>query len=230
MAWDDLGASLTGSLVVATPTLGDPNFRRAVIVVLDHDESGALGVVLNRPSDVPVERALPDWAAPATSPRVLFEGGPVARDSAVALASITGPIPGSVAASPGGFGGLGGSGGPGAGGFGGLGGFEAAASAAGGGEPVGWRQVSGSLGLLDLDTPPAEVTGRLAGLRIFIGYAGWGPGQLEAEIAEEAWYVVAAESGDAFSATPERLWRAVLRRQSGDLALVSTFPDDPTLN
>jgi putative transcriptional regulator len=70
----------------------------------------------------------------------------------------------------------------------------------------------------------------MVGLRIFAGYAGWGSGQLEDELAEGAWYVVPGQAGDAFTASPAGLWRAVLRRQGGDLAFVSTYPDDPTMN
>ena len=70
----------------------------------------------------------------------------------------------------------------------------------------------------------------LAGLRIFAGYAGWAAGQLEGEIDEGAWYVVDSEPRDAFTDNPERLWREVLRRQRGRLAMVSTYPDDPTQN
>ena len=62
------------------------------------------------------------------------------------------------------------------------------------------------------------------------GTPGWGEGQLEEEIAEGAWYVVDAEARDAFSDDPDELWRQVLRRQGGDLALVATYPEDPRLN
>jgi putative transcriptional regulator len=67
-------------------------------------------------------------------------------------------------------------------------------------------------------------------LRIFAGYAGWSPGQLAAELEVGAWYVVDAEPGDAFTDTPDRLWRSVLRRQQGWLAVASTAPHDPSLN
>lgn len=67
-------------------------------------------------------------------------------------------------------------------------------------------------------------------LRIFAGYAGWGPGQLEDELVEGAWYVVESEPGDVSSPAPERLWREVLRRQRNELAMVATYPDDPSLN
>ena len=59
---------------------------------------------------------------------------------------------------------------------------------------------------------------------------GWSPGQLEAEIDEGAWYVLPAEPGDVFATQPDRLWRAVLRRQGGDLAFLATYPDDPDMN
>ena len=70
-----------GQLLVATPALVDPNFERSVVLLLDHDEDGSLGVLLNRPSPVPVRDILPDWHELADEPSVLFLGGPVATDS-----------------------------------------------------------------------------------------------------------------------------------------------------
>ena len=70
----------------------------------------------------------------------------------------------------------------------------------------------------------------MAELRIFAGYADWGSGQLEDEAAEGSWYVVPGDARDPFSGEPLVLWRTVLRRQGGDLAMVSTFPDDPSMN
>ena len=79
-----------GDLLVATPALLDPNFERTVVLILDLDENGALGVVLNRPSDVPVREILPDWTDVTGNPDVLFQGGPVSTDSALAVgASMT---------------------------------------------------------------------------------------------------------------------------------------------
>lgn len=75
-----------GMLLVATPQLEDPNFRRTVVLLLDHDDDGAVGVVLNRPSDVPVESALPLWAGAVTGPAVLFGGGPVGAEAAMGVA------------------------------------------------------------------------------------------------------------------------------------------------
>ena len=79
-----------GDLLVATPTLLDPNFERSVVLLLDTDEDGALGVVLNRPTSVAVEEILPDWVPRVGTPDVLFQGGPVSTDSALAVgASMT---------------------------------------------------------------------------------------------------------------------------------------------
>lgn len=249
---------LTGRLLVATPLLVDPNFRRAVVLVLDHDEDGSLGVVVNRPTTVDVAAVLEQWAQLTTEPGVLFQGGPVALDSALGLAAIngelgTGRVPveqvNGVGSGGSGTGPDGGSDGSSADASEGSGGAErgsedgpALPSGAGGpgaggadpaaedDEPLGWRRVRGRIGLIDLDAPPEILAAEMSSLRIFAGYAGWGSGQLEAEIDEGAWYVVDAELGDAFVPRPEHLWRTVLRRQPSELAFVATFPDDPTHN
>jgi putative transcriptional regulator len=96
--------------------------------------------------------------------------------------------------------------------------------------PVGFREIHGRLGVLDLDTPVELIDGSLEGMRIFAGYAGWGADQLAAEIEEGSWYVVPAEARDAFRVDPSDLWREVLRRQPGELAWHSTRPLDPELN
>jgi putative transcriptional regulator len=77
-----------GQLLVATPVLVDPSFERTVVLLLDHDEGGSLGVVLNRPSPVPVETVLPAWSETASAPPVVFQGGPVGTDSALAVAAL----------------------------------------------------------------------------------------------------------------------------------------------
>lgn len=183
-------SDVTGRLLVAAPVLDDPSFRRGVVLILDHGETGALGVVVNRPLEVDVSAVLPAWQPHVTAPGRLFQGGPVQLDSALGLVAVPGD----------------------------------------GEEPLGVRRILGSIGLVDLDTPPELIRGDVAGLRIFAGYAGWSPGQLEGEIAEGAWFVVDCEPRDPFSATPQTLWREVLRRQRGRLALMSTYPDDPSRN
>jgi putative transcriptional regulator len=81
-------AELTGRLLVATPLLVDPNFDRTVVLVLDHDTDGTLGVVINRPTSVPVNEVLPAWSELAGPMPMVFQGGPVALDSALGLAEL----------------------------------------------------------------------------------------------------------------------------------------------
>ncbi len=83
-----------GRLLVAAPAMTDPNFARTVVFLLDHDEDGTLGVVLNRPSHVPVGAVLPPWDGRTTGTDVVFDGGPVAEDSALGLALLPGPVDG----------------------------------------------------------------------------------------------------------------------------------------
>ncbi|GIE88094.1 YqgE/AlgH family protein [Actinoplanes regularis] len=78
--------SMTGQLLVATPTLKDPNFDRTVVLLVAHEAGGALGVVLNRATEVPVAEVLGNWGELAGDPAVLFEGGPVQPESAICLA------------------------------------------------------------------------------------------------------------------------------------------------
>ncbi|WP_229399610.1 YqgE/AlgH family protein [Micromonospora okii] len=83
--------SMTGRLLVATPTLKDPNFDRTVVLLVAHEPGGALGVVLNRATEMPVVDVLGDWSYLARHPAVLFEGGPVQPDSAICLARMRTP-------------------------------------------------------------------------------------------------------------------------------------------
>lgn len=80
-----MGDLRAGQLLVATPALLDPNFAETVVLLLDADENGALGVVLNRPSAVPVAEVLEAWAGVVAEPEVLFQGGPVSTEGALAI-------------------------------------------------------------------------------------------------------------------------------------------------
>jgi putative transcriptional regulator len=177
-----------GTLLVATPPLTDPNFDRSVVLLLEHGPNGAVGLVLNRPSEMPVAAALPGWELHTSEPGRVFVGGPVAEDAAIALG---------------------------------------VARHAGAG--AGWEPLVGSVGTIDLHRDPYEVGGEISSVRIFAGYAGWGPGQLEAELEGNAWLVVAAQPEDATS-DPDDLWRRVLLRQGGSIAWLANAPVDPTVN
>ncbi len=182
-------SSLAGRLLVATPATAGDVFTRSVVLLLGHDEGGAHGLVLNKPSNASPEAVLPGWETHLTEPRGLFVGGPVGLDTALGLVSAPGHE-----------------------------------------ELLGIRRIFGSLAVVDLDAPPELIVPEIAGLRIFVGYSGWGPGQLEGEIKAGAWYVVPAEPRDPFSGAPDQLWQDVLRRQRGRLSWVARYPEDPTLN
>lgn len=180
--------STRGRLLLAGPSLRDPNFARTVVLMLDHDDEGALGVVLNRPTDYPVTSALPAWSPFVCEPDVVFVGGPVAPDTALAL----GRLP------------------------------------SGAETPAGFTPVIGPVGIIDLDDLLTARTVR--DVRLFAGYAGWAPGQLEGELASDAWIVLDSLPVDSTTPHPEQLWEAVLRRQPGSLALLAAYPDEPVWN
>jgi putative transcriptional regulator len=94
----------------------------------------------------------------------------------------------------------------------------------------GWTPLVDALGTLDLDRDPDELRTDVEGVRIFAGYAGWGPGQLEGEIAARAWLVVDAEPADPMTGDPLLLWKSVLRRQGGEFAVLAGYPHNPSLN
>jgi putative transcriptional regulator len=182
-----------GRLLVANPLLPDPNFDRTVVLLLAYSEEGALGVVLNRPSETLVAAPLPRWEQLAANPAVVFVGGPVERQAVICLARGSGPPRPDEPSS-------------------------------------GWQAVTGDVGIQGLDEDPDGLDPAVSQVRVFAGYAGWTGGQLENEIAMSAWWVVDAEPEDPFSDEPGELWKRVLRRQRGPLALVSAYPDNPNMN
>jgi putative transcriptional regulator len=94
----------------------------------------------------------------------------------------------------------------------------------------GMREVVDGVSTVDLDGDVAVIAPIARRLRVFAGHAGWAPEQLEAEIAEEAWWVLPGTPADLFSESPRDMWRLVLRRQRPPLSLMSTYPADPALN
>lgn len=195
-----MAPQLSGRLLVSAPALTDPHFARTVVLVLEHSGAGALGVVLNRPSDVQVALVLPEWAGVACPPHVVFEGGPVEVSTAIALATLRMSAAHELrgAAAPTGW------------------------------RPIDARV--GDIGLLDLDEDGRELGDQISEMRVFAGYAGWTADQLDDEITAGAWYVIEGGRADVFGTEPERLWRQVLRRQRGPVSLMSTYPDDPSDN
>lgn len=174
-----------GQLLVASPLLRDPNFERTVVLMLEVTAERAVGVVINRPTDLFVEQVLPTWATCAAPPAVFFTGGPVSPHGALAFAR--GPLTGV-------------------------------------GIP---RRLDG---LVPVDLGQAGPGDGDGVSRVFAGYAGWGPEQLDAEMEAGGWIVADREENDVFSSAPEALWAAVLQRQRSDVALLARYPNDPGTN
>jgi putative transcriptional regulator len=193
-------APVPGDVLVASVLLADGVFNRSVVLVLDYDDEGALGVILNEISQTRLDSVLPEWVSAVSKPQLLYHGGPVSPNGAICLASVA-----NADEEPPGWRRL-----------------FALADSEGRGDL--------SVGLLHLDTPIEIVTGAYRDLRIFAGYSGWASGQLQAEIAEGMWHVLKADYADIFGAEPLDLWRRVLRRQQSALALFSTWVEDPDLN
>lgn len=189
----DSGEAFVGALLLATPLIEEPTFRRTVVLMLEHDDAGSLGVILNDLSAVPAADVLPGWRD-VLHPQVAL-GGPVQADAGVAVAQLHD----SAVASP----------------------------------PAGVRVLAGPWAVIDLDQDPDLLTAACADAQLFVGYAGWSVGQLDAELAQGSWWVVDSRPGDLELArrTPrDYCWSQVLRRQPNELRLASTFPPDPALN
>ena len=178
--------SLRGQLLIAGPGLLDPNFWRTVVLIGEHSEEGALGVVLNRSSDTPVEEAVPELATLAQDMGAVHVGGPVQPSAVVVLADFADPD-------------------------------EARAL------------VLDSVGFLPSEVEPDSL-GELRRARVYVGYAGWGPGQLDGELEEGSWIVEQALPDDVFTTDPEGLWGTVLRRKGGPFGVLATMPPDPSQN
>jgi putative transcriptional regulator len=179
--------SLAGQLLLASPTLLDPNFRRTVVLVGVHSEEGALGVVLNRPSAVTVEEAVPALGDAVAGEEPVYLGGPVQPASVVLLAEFLHP------------------------------------------EPAGMLVV-GRIGFPAADADLERLTEATARRRVFAGFAGWGEGQLDAEVDHGDWIAHTALPEDVFTDVPGELWSTVLTRKGGSYALMARMPLDPSMN
>jgi putative transcriptional regulator len=180
--------SLCGQLLLASPALMDPNFRRAVILVSVHSEEGAMGVVLNRPSEVTVSEAVPQLEQTVAEREPVYVGGPMQPSSIVFLAEFLDPT-------------------------------------------LAGLLVLGRIGFPAPDAGIEELTEATARRRVFAGYAGWGEGQLDAELDQGDWIAHnSAVPDDVFCEAPEDLWSSVLTRMGGSYALIARMPSDPSVN
>lgn len=151
--------------------------------MLQHDEEGSAGVVVNRSSDISsLDLDIPGWALAAR----VRDGGPVATNSILALAE-----------DP---------------------------------DVVRLPDELGGPGVRLVDLEKDDEPDSSERLQIFVGYAGWGAGQLVSEISRDDWHVVTGQPHDLFSPEPEVLWSQVLRRQPDPTRLWSTLPELPATN
>jgi putative transcriptional regulator len=184
-------------LLVSVPTLHDPNFFRSVVFMIEHTDEGALGVVLNQPTETRIDDVLEAWAPYAAAPAVAFVGGPVQQhDALIGVARVASLDAGVV-------------------------------------EPDEWQPLMGRVGTVDLGRDPRDVRADLEAVRIFAGYSGWAPSQLDDELEAGGWHVLDALPDDLLTSDPANLWRVVLRRQGGDLAVAANYPaqgEGPAVN
>lgn len=182
--------SLKGHLLIASPSLLDPNFARAVLLMFEHNEEGAAGVILNRPTDATITDI---------SEQVLRE--PFAWDKPIHLG---GPVPGPLMV---------------------LHTVEDLADQ---------EMLPGIYSCVEASKVRDLLRSEVEPSLIVANYAGWGPGQLEGEIALESWLSLPAEARHVFRDDPEDLWDLVMRQIRGtELTRVlglDGLPDDPSLN
>jgi putative transcriptional regulator len=179
--------SLAGQLLLAAPSLRDPNFARTVVLIGVHSEDGAMGVVLNRPSTVTVGQAVPQLEQAVDELELVYVGGPVQSSSIVFLAEFLDPSPAGLL-------------------------------------------VLGRIGFPAPDAGIEQLAEATARRRVFAGHAGWGRGQLDAEVADGDWIAHAAQPEDIFTDVPEELWSRVLTGMGGRYALIARMPLDPSVN
>lgn len=178
--------SLKGQLLISSGGLYDPNFRHTVVLIGEHDATGAVGVVLNRPLDTTVHEAAPTLAGLVDADEPLFQGGPVEPNQAVLMAELA--VPGLVDVP-----------------------------------------VFGNVGFLTGEVSD-DIETTVLRARVFVGHAGWGPGQLEAEMDADSWIVEPATADDVFTPAPDALWYDILERKGPPYDKVARIPFDPSMN
>lgn len=187
--------NLTGHLLIAIPDLGDPNFSKTVVLLFQHSEEGASGVVLNRPSHASISSVWDEVAdEPSDCEDLIGFGGPV-EGPLIALHSSLVLAENQVLPA----------------------------------ESQSDLAVYISMTRENLNNLVNQ-TGQL--FKIYSGYSGWGPGQLEAEIEQGGWLTLRAKSEHVFN-SPDGLWHQVCDDVGKDVLmplLGQHFPSDPSLN
>ena len=159
-----------GKLLVATEAVQGELFANTVVLLLHYDETGAFGLVVNRPTEVEPEEVLGDDEAIADYRGTLFWGGPVHMDSLRALLFTDTP-------------------------------------------PADAEKIIESVYLVSYEAASEESAANTSRLRLFIGYAGWAPGQLDGEFARGSWSILPASGEIVFDEEPRTLWKRLAPAQ-----------------
>ena len=175
--------SLAGSLLVAHPSMLDPNFRRTVLFVSEHDPGeGALGVIINRPLDTQVADLVTETPPAGLAEVPVFLGGPVGKNQLMFAA------------------------------------FE-------------WHQSSGlRLNHNVGSKKTSDAAKKVITVCAFVGYAGWGAGQLENEVKQKAWLLQKANPSVLKLDRLPNLWFDIMRSLGPWYKMLAAAPDDPSLN
>lgn len=176
-----------GQILIAMPTLADPNFRQTVVLVCEHGMEGTLGLILNRPTELEVSALLSE-VPDLPGPKRVYTGGPVGKDGMLVLCRSR--------FNPNGHAIL--------------------------------NDISLAKDLQVLKDP--ELLGPGGQIRCYLGYAGWGPGQLETELKAGAWHTIPGNSEIVFNADPSSVWQETMRKMGGEWSIYATMPPDPSQN
>jgi putative transcriptional regulator len=164
-----------GQLLVASRQLPDPNFARSVVLLIEYGARGAMGVIVNRPTEVKLSSALPEIEALKHRGDVLFFGGPVSVNRLMMIVRAEKEPPEAL-------------------------------------HVLGDVYASGSMKAL---RRVLERGTREKDVRLCAGYAGWAPGQLDAEVSRGDWLIASADAGAIFDEDPSELWGSLLARSEG---------------
>ncbi|MDA7979987.1 MAG: YqgE/AlgH family protein [Pirellulales bacterium] len=190
--------TLRGQFLIAGKSLRDPNFFKSVVLVVEHNDQGAIGLVVNHPTPVNIAEALGEHMEVPATEEVIYVGGPVSSTALFILHNSHVLDPDAAKVSQGIF----------------LGShpnvFEDAVS----------HHLSGE---------DSGKTKKLA-FRVFCGCAGWGPGQLEEELARADWLIQPASEDDVFFRVPHEMWESLYQNAMRTESLVPHLPGDPDLN
>ena len=160
-----------GKFLVAANHLNDPNFSQTVIYLVAYSQRGALGVVVNRPTDVQLARAMPHLEDRPHAEDFIYAGGPVGRTRMLLLIrSDTFPLEEVL--------------------------------------PI-TEEISVTSSLDNLAMLAAAAT---AQFRVYAGYAGWSPSQLDYEVARGDWRVMPGTPSTLFGADPQNLWSTLMKK------------------